>query len=371
VAIRPNGNAQPCCRFRPADFSKYKQLSNVNIDFRNSDSWVNVRQKMLNGEKISECNQCYIEERSGLETPRTLKLPRRDADWPSTTNIAKLEFLEIAFSNLCNLACVSCNSTYSSTWGTEDYKRDKLSNKKVLIEHNNDLDNLDLSNIRTVKIIGGEPFMDQNRFIRLLEKLELSKINLLVSTNGTVLPNEKLKSLMDQCDELMLEVSLDGVGTVNEWYRWPTKMSKVEEVMNQYQDWWGITPKFQLKIHSVINAYNIWNLNEFVQYMNNNYPSWMTDFDWIVDPTWQTICIIPKEHKETLKKKLLIWHESIKGNWSSVKYSKNNSPFLISIDRLDDTERSEWEIFKNKSLSLAKERNLDLLTLVPLLKNII
>jgi hypothetical protein len=148
-------------------------------------------------------------------------------------------------------------------------------------------------------------------------------------------------------------------------------MSKVEEVMSQYQEWWGTTPKFQLKIHSVINAYNIWNLNEFVQYMNHNYPTWTTDFDWISDPTWQAICIIPKEHKETLKKKLLIWHESIKGNWSSVKYSENNSPFLISIDRLNDTERSEWEIFKNKSLSLAKERNLDLLTLVPLLKNII
>jgi sulfatase maturation enzyme AslB (radical SAM superfamily) len=363
VAIRPFSTAMPCCRFRPVDRVKFKEESNVHMDFRNSDSWRNLRQNMLAGIKVPECSQCYRDEASGSGTPRTQETRKI---WPTTTDVHKLRFLEIAFSNLCNLACVSCNSSFSSTWGVEDHKKGRLDKPKVLVEHNSNLDSLDLSELKVLKIIGGEPFMDQDRFINLLERLDLSKIKLLVSTNGTVLPNEKLKSLIDKCNELVLEVSLDGVGTVNEWYRWPTKMNKIEEVMDQYQEWWGLKPKFQLRTHSVVHAYNIWNLDELVKYMINRYPTWKTDFDWIQNPAWQAICIIPNEHKEELKKKLTYWNDTIKGNWVYYK----ESPFLVSIDRLDDTERSSWKVFKENSLLLAEERNLNLLELVPILKDV-
>ena len=100
--------------------------------------------------------------------------------------------------------------------------------------------------------------------------------------------------------------------------------------------------------------------------MINRYPTWKTDFDWIQNPAWQAICIIPNEHKEELKKKLTYWNDTIKGNWVYYK----ESPFLVSIDRLDDTERSSWKVFKENSLLLAEERNLNLLELVPILKDV-
>ena len=270
VAIRPYSVAMPCCRFRTD--AEFGQASNVHMDFRHSPAWDNIRQRMLDGTKLPECKQCYDDEASGKSSTRLLDTRTHikiHKELPTTTTPNKIRFLELAFSNLCNLACVSCSAWFSSTWATEDYKRGRLWHQipKVLVEHNSDVDKLDLSSLEVLKMIGGEPLMDQKRFIELLERIDLSKIKLLISTNGTVLPNAKLKSLIDQCNELVLDVSIDGVGSANEWYRWPTKVSEVEATMNQFQEWWGNKPKFQLRTHTVVSIYNVWNLDEYINSM--------------------------------------------------------------------------------------------------------
>jgi sulfatase maturation enzyme AslB (radical SAM superfamily) len=364
VAIRPYSTAMPCCRFRTDH--NFVNDSNVHMDFRNSPKWDNIRQRMLDGVKLPECQQCYNEEESGKTSTRQLdnmeyiKLHKK---LPITVEPIKLRFLEVAFSNLCNLACVSCNAWFSSTWGTEDHKRGRLSSAipKVLVEHRSEIDSLDLSELQTLKMIGGEPFMDQKRFINILERIDLSKIKLLISTNGTVLPNEQLKFLMDQCNKVVLEVSIDGVDSVNEWYRWPTKVSEVEAVMNQYQEWWGNNPKFFLKTHTVVNIYNIWNLDEFVDYMNNKYPTWVLDFDWMNQPFWQATAILPKKYKEELTEKLNKWSLTVKGNW----HEWQGNPFVSTLHRMNLPAKSTLDEFKKHTLALAKERDLDVFKMVP------
>lgn len=365
VAIRPFSTAMPCCRFRTDH--KFGDASNVHLDFRNSPEWNDIRQRMLDGIKLPECRQCYDDEASGKTSTRLLDTSRHvvtlHKKLPTTTQPEKIRFLEIAFSNLCNLACVSCSAWFSSTWGTEDFKRNRLNPAipKVLVEHNTDVDKLDLSSLEVLKMIGGEPLMDQKRFIDILERIDLSKIKLLISTNGTMLPNAKLKSLIDQCDELVLDVSIDGVGSVNEWYRWPTKVSEVEATMNQFQEWWGNRPKFQLRTHTVINIYNIWNLDEFIDYMNTKYPKWVLDFDWMNQPFWQATAILPDTYKIQLTKKLKEWSATVKGNW----HSWHGDPFVSTLHRMNLPAKSNLEEFRTKTLALAKERDLDVLKMVP------
>jgi len=364
VAIRPYSVAMPCCRFRTDE--KFGQSSNVHMDFRHSPEWDRIRQEMLDGNKLPECKQCYDDETSGkastrlLDTRTHIKIHK---ELPTTTTPTKIRFLELAFSNLCNLACVSCSAWFSSTWGTEDYKRGRLWHEipKVLVEHNSDIDKLDLSSLEVLKMIGGEPLMDQKRFIDLLERIDLSKIKLLISTNGTVLPNARLKELIDQCNQLVLDVSIDGVGQVNEWYRWPTKVSEVEATMNQFQEWWGDRPGSHLRTHTVVNIYNIWNLDEYVEYMNKNYPKWILDFDWMNRPYWQATAILPEKYKNELTEKLTTWSTTVKGNW----HSWVGNPFVSTIHRMNLPAQSNLKEFREKTLALAKERDLDVLKMVP------
>jgi sulfatase maturation enzyme AslB (radical SAM superfamily) len=359
VAIRAGGRAEPCCRFWPS--KDFLDGSSISLDFRNSKPWQELQEKMLSGEKDSACRQCYNQEETGGTSTRMFSI--KGTDLPTNTDLRPIKMLDIAFSNLCNLACVSCSRHYSTTWGTEDFKAGRLSKDiKVLIDHPNSIvDNLDLSQLTILKIFGGEPFMDQDKFISLIKKVNLSKLKLLVSTNGTVLPNDELKSLMDQCNEICLDVSLDGFDTVNDWYRWPSKFFEVRKIMDQYNEWWGNNKNVKLVVHSVISIYSIWTLDKFVQFMTDNYPQWEMEFDWVSGKEWQSISVIPTFYKNELINQLTEWKIGIKGNWNPDK----GNPFERSLFEIERANNSNIAEFQKKSLNLAKERKLDLLKMVP------
>lgn len=365
VAIRPYGVAQPCCRFKPDP--NFIKNSTVAVDFRSGPEWVGVRQKMLDGVKMVECQTCYQDDAAKKKSMRLneteMQVIHLHKKLPTTTEPSKLRYLEVAFSNLCNLACVFCDARFSSTWGAEDYKHGRLdtSRQKVLIEHGDDLSSLDLSELEDLKLIGGEPFMDQKRFIALMSRIDLSRVRLRISTNGTVLPSPQLRALMEQCRQVILRVSIDGVGSVNEWNRWPTKWSELQTNLDQFQSWWGNNPRFVLATHHVINIYNVWTLNELVQYMNTRYPSWSLDFDLLKYPYWQSVFILPPHHKNILAEKLSGWNDTIVGNWPDW----HGSPFETTRHKLDISPQSTIEEFREKSLALAAERGLDLFAMVP------
>ena len=365
VAIRAGGRAVPCCRFYST--TEFLEGSKVTDDFRKSKPWRDMQEDMLAGRKNSACQQCYKQEDAGGKSARVLSL--QDTTLPTTTQLHPIKMLDIAFSNLCNLACVSCSRFYSTTWGSEDYKAKRIGKEiKVLMDHPNSMvDNLDLSQLTTLKIFGGEPFMDQDKFIHLMKKLDLSKIKLLVSTNGTSLPNNELKSLMDQCDSICLDVSLDGLGSVNDWYRWPSKFNEVCQIMDQYDKWWGKNNKVKLVVHSVISIYNICTLDQFIIFMNENYPKWVIDWDWVSGKEWQKLSVIPHEQKLHLLDQLTKWNTTIQGNWILGK----NNPFKRSIFEMSQTPESNINECWTKSVALAKERKLDLLKMVPDLKTLL
>lgn len=361
LAIRPDGLAIPCCRFKPSE--SFRKESNINGDPRSSKQWEDIRNKMIKGELVEECRACYLLEKEGSISMR--KHYTKDSPVPPTAMPYKVKFLEVAFSNLCNLACVSCSSNFSSSWAAEDYKAKRsVPNKKALIQHNYSLDDFDFSKLTGLKIIGGEPFMDQTRFIDLMKRINLSKIKLFICTNGMVLPNQELKEMIEKCKNVDIAVSIDGIGTVNEWYRWPTKMEKIEQTMDYYEAWREQYPNIRLTTKTVVNIYNIWNLNEFVLYMNEKRPTWISDFSWIEYPTWQTISLIPDNYKNNLKDKLKVWNTTINGTWPSNKIN----PFATSLERLDLPKNNNLNMFRLKTLELAKERKLDVFEMVPAIK---
>jgi len=70
--IKPNGQYQPCCRYKNTPDTKkihnYKSLDEL---LNTSELLSDIRNKMLNGERVSGCDSCYIEEQSGGNSMRT------------------------------------------------------------------------------------------------------------------------------------------------------------------------------------------------------------------------------------------------------------------------------------------------------------
>lgn len=351
ATVRPNGDVLPCCRYNSSD--------NPNIlidsrDPRDSKQWSKLRENMLAGKASEGCNSCYKDENSGLVSMRQDSL---NDFIPIKNETASLTRLEISFSNLCNLACAHCSSYFSTKWWTEDVINGRAE-KNGIIENKFNFDQWDLSKLTELKIIGGEPFMEQNRFIDLLKKLNLSNINIQICTNGTIMPNNELKSLIESCKNVYLCVSLDGLGTTNDWYRWPSKFSDVVDNMKTYESWWHASSNVFPIVHHVINAVNILELEDFVSYMSKEFPKWRIEWDWIRWPAWQELSVLPKYIKEKLISRFTLL---------DLEYQKNiyiTSPYKISIERLQSVPSSNWKTLKLEIEKLSTERNLNFLDMV-------
>jgi hypothetical protein len=365
MAIRPNGLVIPCCRFNQSSMDTFIDSGD---NLRNSDIWKTIRTDMLAGKLIDNCKKCYDEEYAGMKSMRQLD----SVDFIPVDNRAMpIENLEIAFSNLCNLACVHCSSSYSTKWYSEDVSAGRV-NKTGIVKHSTNFKDWDLSKVTRLKIIGGEPMMEQDKFIELMSPMNLKNITLEINTNGTILPKEQLKSYISKCKRVYFCVSLDGLSTVNDWYRWPSKFDEIVNNMKTYSEWWGapsnanmLEHSIQLIIHHVGNAISISDLPEFINYVETNLPAWRLNWDWIAYPQWQTIQSLPEEYKQ----KLITKFKECALTYKLVS-SKSINPYLIAIHHLKKSSLVTWEDVKKNITAISIERNLDFLSMVPKLKGL-
>ena len=359
ACIYPTGLVKPCCYWLSANGNINEANSNIKNDPRNSLEWNNIREDMLAGKPVKGCEKCQEMESVGTHSGRLSSLQYLV---PTENKLAPLEDLEVSFSNLCNLACVGCGDFNSTKWSTENIKAGRRGMK--LIDNKFDWSSWDLSNLKTLKILGGEPFMEPDRFCELLESVNLSEIELVVNTNGTILPNQRLKALIEKCKKVKFLVSIDGIGLVNDWNRWPGKFQNIVESMRVYEIWWKDYNNIMLKTHSVVNIFNIFTMQDFINFMKKDFPSWTASFMWVNNPGWQSVHSLPQE----VKTKLI--NEFSSKDVGDLQTSREDF-FKLSIGYLNMSSNINWTFVKSKTLALAKERNLDISIMIPDLHKVI
>lgn len=359
ACVYPTGLVKPCCYWLSANGKLNATSSNTTNDARNSAEWNNIREDMLAGKPVKGCEKCYEMESVGTHSGRLSSLYYLV---PTENKLAPLEDLEVSFSNLCNLACVGCGDFNSTKWSTENIKAGRTGIK--LIDNKFDWAQWDLSKLKTLKILGGEPFMESNRFCEILEAVNLSEVELIVNTNGTMLPNERLKSLIEKCKHVKFLVSVDGIGLVNDWNRWPSKFESVVDIMNVYESWWKNYDNITLATHSVVNIFNIFTMEHFINFMKKDFSSWTASFMWINTPEWQSVQTLPLE----VKSKLI--NEFSNKSVGDLKTSREDF-YKLSIGYLKMDNIVEWNDAKRRILSLAAERNLDIGVMIPDLQKVI
>lgn len=258
------GNRVPCCRFLNAD--KTYTVKNSTIEEYQSSPLMQEIKSIMQTDWHSGCFKCKNEESAGLKSLRNLyNLDHSFSDG--------IESIELSLSNKCNLTCRMCSPTYSSKWKTFLNKNKNLTNF-VTGEHTtvsiNDIfyNNRDLSRLKVIKYLGGEPFITPeiySLFQLLDEKNVIQNITFMCSTNATIYPVKYIKYLQ-KFKFVRMHMSIDGVGVLNDYIRYGKKWDTVYKVANLWKEYQTAQQNIDLSIFSTIQAYNLHDISNLEKF---------------------------------------------------------------------------------------------------------
>ena len=267
--INPVGNISPCCAY-PVGFDNITNIENLIEFFNNDTNFVEIRDIENNGKwKEPECNMCKAGEVAGIITRKTFIEQSFSKHKPVIEPNGDIRFLDIAFSNTCNLTCVMCDSKFSSAWHKpiSGFNKSWITPIKPVGLEYNDVDKiLDiLDTVDIIEIKGGEPLYDK-RFIYFLEKIYNRNISAEIHliTNFTVI-NDKYCEYLNSIKNLHLSISIDGIDKTYEWMR-GCKFQVIEDNLLTF------LPKLNannISINFTSTVYNIGNIKKFCDWIDN------------------------------------------------------------------------------------------------------
>ena len=310
------------------------------------------RKEMLDGKRPDECNFCWnVEDNSNSFSDRVFKSSEpwsisqlddiKNSEWREDYNP---RYVEVNFSNTCNLKCAYCGPQYSSKWveeiekhggyptehnfnSIEDIKsRDQMPYKQT--EHNPYIEafwkwwpNL-FPDLHTFRITGGEPLLLKDTF-KVLEYIQKhhnqnSKISLAINTNLGV-PDKLLEKFItiakDLCEnnkvrELIIFTSVEGTNKQAEYTRYGLEYDKfwsnIDKVLTEL-------PKVTINIMATFNALSVFTYSDLIdrvfEYKKkyaNGERYWISalqlDTSYLRWPTHLSVKILEEDHKDLILK---------------------------------------------------------------------
>ena len=155
--------------------------------------------------------------------------------------------------NVCNSACLTCNENLSTLIGG-------LKSKTYpIVDNSNKFWELPLDRIVHLDINGGEPSASKN-YKDILSNLPKNIKSVRLNTNcSTVL--EELIPLTNRGVHVTVTVSLDGIGSVHDFVRWPIKWEKFYKNLMTYK-----TMPIQLNLWTTVSALNVDDLSNIIEF---------------------------------------------------------------------------------------------------------
>jgi len=298
-----DGSVKLCCNIRDNSHVKRADGTDFNVgqdsveDIWNNEHMQNVRWKMLTGEKVNDCKDCYRHEELSGSSSRT----ESNKQWITDPNVIrsvgeflgstkvplnKLTSLELRLGNTCNLACNSCWGFSSSKVNEERIRildKEKENTKYQIMwasEHSipsdinkwfkNDIyrDNIKKvsENLKRIYLTGGEPTLIKENRILLKNLIESGNTDCFVSftTNGTTADSELL-DLMTNFPNNEIQISLDGTGDRGNYIRYPLDWKE----FNSNVDKISSLPNVKIVFYTVISAYNLFSLSDIWHYLDH------------------------------------------------------------------------------------------------------
>lgn len=264
-----------------------------------------LKQDLLAGIKSPACNTCWKIEDGGAKSRRQLenvfldyKLDR-DIDKlreDCINGISSAVVYQIYTSNLCNQACVTCNSECSTKWA-EIEKKMSIVPMPAFYSSIQDLD-VNYKTAKRIELLGGEPLFDPRTFEVLEQLIKHNNTDCFISlvTNGSVPLTSDHQTLLSKFSDLNICVSIDGVGPVFEYMRWPAKWDVLIQNIDQYR-----TMSKSLSVSYTISSLNALYYNETVAWFQEKDLSY--NHNIVTQPSWLSFDSAPNKLKQHLRGK--------------------------------------------------------------------
>lgn len=350
----PAGHVKPCCYYtntldiddKPANICKTDKLENI----WNGSAIKDIRKSLYLGEKLTDCQICLRDGSASMRV-RSINEYKNNIDiLQKVKNTIDNNFeadylpkrLELKPSNLCNLKCVMCNSYDSSQIEkelkelSEKYNGIDIYNGRFIKINNNsnlnetgykfwEVESTDWSDneqiwssfkniipgLETLSFAGGEPTL-MPFVLRALEYCVennyAKNITVFISSNFTNL-NKNFLRLMPEFKKFELIASIDGIGLVQEYTRFPSKWSQISKnylLAKQYMQY----PNVKILINVTVSILNVLNLDELLFWIEERateypyYNEWPYNLNLLYGPYDQQITHLPKHLKSIAINKL-------------------------------------------------------------------
>ncbi len=347
-----------------------------------------TRLQMLRGEEPQACSKCFNHERAGSLSMRQTyqayysqslgKMIRQtQKDGSLSPNV---RYLDLAMGNNCNIRCRMCSPSYSKQLRGE-FDQHQFSYGKEMADraekawskdrYRTELFEEILENTDQMLLTGGEPFLIEGQY-RLMEQAvamgRAPSIKVTYHTNLTVLPQRLLK-LWPHFKEIRVHGSIEGIGPLNDYIRYPSQWHKVDKNLRELLKLKKELPLW-VEVHSVFQAYNLTRVTELLDYLlqfHQQMPSFPF-FNYLHHPTPLKVNVIDRdlrektmfEIKEFIKRKEHIYfssrcpfvyynqlnHEAFQGHYDLMMAEDPNatwSKFLEMSHALDQSRQQKIE----------------------------
>lgn len=388
-----DGSIKLCCNIRDNSHVKKDNGTEYNLgvdsidEIWNSDYLKNTRARMLAGEKVHDCKDCYRHEEISGSSSRTQsnkqylnnpKILTAVNDFITTLKvpIKHLNSVELRLGNVCNLACNSCWGYSSSKVNEERIKilkhKDVTSKYKALWSselsipkdinkwYKNSVYETNIEtiskNLERVYITGGEPTLIKENRTLLKNLVDSGNTNCFISftTNGTTSDGELL-DLLRHFDQSEIQISLDGIENQANYIRYPISWTEFNENVKNLLSMRNV----KIVFYTVISAYNLFSVTNILKYVDSiaaeRPVSWYPIF--LDNPNFLRTQIWPLDVRENAIKEI----ERSVGNLKNLKRYVSADTFKKVYDYYtsEENQYGELEEFIEFNNVLDKHRRTD------------
>lgn len=224
-----------------------------------SSEWLkDIKDSMSKDQWPAECVRCQQSENVTGESIRTNSITRHKMLHP-----VRKDYLIVGgvLDNICNSACQSCNANLSTKIGSLEAKNyPRVDNLELFRK-------LPQDRIIELDVNGGEPTASKN-YKSVLRSLPDNVKIVRMNTNGSRMISE-LEDVLKRKIMVIVTMSLDGIGDVHDYTRWPIKWSDYKENLNRYQELQKKYKLLQLDMWTTVSCLNVKTLPDIINFAKN------------------------------------------------------------------------------------------------------
>ncbi len=339
----------PCC------ISKKSQVLTQTIDFVNNRYLNVIRTAANNNVRAPQCQSCWVVEDNGGESRRQVYMDRFKENQATTPELISLDYNTLP---ICNAKCIICGPYFSSAW-IQDAQLLKLGSRgaiTIIDKEQNQLDGLDLTQLKSVYFNGGEPLLTNDHVTILTQLQNINEVAVSYNINGSCYPTEDVLQLWSKAKEVTLSLSIDGINEQFEYIRNPLIWKQVSDNIAKLNN---CLPNLKINIAYTVGLHNVFGLRECINWCNTNIDKFdvATQFHVHTANGKLDIKFAGRELRKSFLNELSLidnnkfyWGTSLKNYVrSTVDPSNNWMDYLYSLDKIRNTnwETTFVELYEN------------------------